>query len=151
MTILFKGNQNKKRLAPRIVPPIPLERPEKKALEKGEYYTYKLRTSPTDSDSPTYELSVPYFSTGTCEEYLKFCTNFYKVCLGQHITTGPQKFILARRLLTGDALQSFDVKATELEGMETNASCEQCLDAVRDGVFPQRSVLQQKRYMRRVL
>ena len=112
MTILFKGNQNKKRLVPRIVPPIPLEQPEKKALEKGEYYTYKLRTNPADSDLPTYKLLVPYFSTGTCKEYLKFCTNFYKVCLGQHITTGPQKFILARHLL--------DVKATDLDRRETN-------------------------------
>ena len=110
MTILYKGNKNKPRLVPWIVPPVSLERPEKKTLEKGEYYTYKLRTSPTDSDLPTYELSVPYFSTGTCKEYLKFCTNFYKVCLGQHITTGPQKFILARRSLAGDALQSFKIK-----------------------------------------
>ena len=151
MTILYKGNQNGKTTVPRIVPPIPLQKPEAKALEKGEYHTYKLRSNPGDNDSPTYELSVPYFSTGTCEEYLKFRTNFDKVCTGQNITTGPGKFTLARRLLEGDALTSFDNKATELAGTETNQSCVTCLNAVRDGVFPQRAVLTQKRYMRRAL
>ena len=151
MTILYRGNQNGKKMVPRIVPPIPLQKPELKVLEKGEYHTYKLRSNPGDNDSPTYKLSVPYFSTGTCEEYLKFRTNFDKVCTGQNITTGPGKFTLARRLLEGDALTSFNNKATELAGTETNQSCVTCLNAVRDGVFPQRAVLTQKHYMRRAL
>ena len=64
MTILYRGNQNGKKTVPRIVPPIPLQKPESKVLEKGEYHTYKLRSNPGDNGSATYELSVPYFSTG---------------------------------------------------------------------------------------
>jgi hypothetical protein len=33
-------------------PPIALERPVKKELEKGDYLTYKLRNDPTDAESP---------------------------------------------------------------------------------------------------
>ena len=34
----------------------------------GESHKYKLRMSPTDGNSPQYELTVPYFSTVSCEE-----------------------------------------------------------------------------------
>ena len=151
MTILYRGNQNGKKTVPRIVPPIPLQKPESKVLEKGEYHTYKLHSNSGDDDSPTSKLSVPYFSTDTCKEYLKFCTNFDKVCTGQNMTTGPGKFTLARRLLEGDALTSINNKATELAGTETNQSCATCLNAVRNGVFLQRAVLQQRHYMQRAL
>ena len=59
----------------KIMPSIPYERPEKAELRKGEYQNYKLRNEPSDPNSPTYELSVPYFSTGTPEEYLLFYKN----------------------------------------------------------------------------
>ena len=29
-------------------------------LEKGQYHVYKLRTVPTDYDSPVYELTIPF-------------------------------------------------------------------------------------------
>ena len=52
MTILYKATNEKQ--VPRLVPPIPLELPEKKTLTKGEYHTYKLRSTPAEVDSPTY-------------------------------------------------------------------------------------------------
>ena len=52
----------------RFTPPIPLERPEKMELQKGEYLVLKLKSLPNNKDSQTYELSIPYFSTGTLEE-----------------------------------------------------------------------------------
>jgi cell pole-organizing protein PopZ len=134
----------------RITPPISLERPEHKALEKGEYQTYKLRNTPADADSPTYELAVPYFSTGTCEEWLRFRKNLTKVLTGQNVTTGPASYAIARRLMEGDALATFDNKANEL-GAETVAHFTGCLDAVARQVFPLRAVQLQKRYMRRFL
>ena len=72
----------------RIVPPIPLERVENPPLEKGEYLTYKLRNNPTDDSSPLYELSVPFFGTGTPEQWLKFMENLSRVCAGQNVTMG---------------------------------------------------------------
>ena len=133
----------------RINPPIPLERAEGRSLSKGEYLAYKLRNDPADDTSPTYELTVPYFSTGTCEEWLKFRANVDKILQGQHVTTGPAKFLVARRLLTGDALSVFNLALDELGANETNNSYELCMDALARHVFPKRASQLQKRYMRR--
>ena len=66
------GNKRAKR---KITPPIPYERPTPGALRKDEYMTFKLRTVPDKADSPTFELTVPFFGTRTVEEngysYLK--------------------------------------------------------------------------------
>jgi hypothetical protein len=37
---------------------------ELRNLEKGQYHTYKLRTTPSDPTSSVYELSVPFFDEG---------------------------------------------------------------------------------------
>lgn len=134
----------------KIVPPIPLERPEKKELQKGEYQTYKLRNDPNDADSPGYELAVPYFSTGTCEEWLNFLKNLEKVFKGQGVTSGPGQYTVARRLLEGEALSTFNNTAT-LQNAETVANFKLCVEAVTKSIFPTRAVLLQKRFMRRYL
>ena len=155
MTVLSKpevqGATNTRR---KIVPPISLARPEKKEPKRSECQTYKLRNVPTDANSPTYEVSVPYFSTGSCEEWLIFRKNLEKVLTGQNVTGGPQKFVVARRLLDGEALTNFENEAkkqTTAQGnvSETGATFTACLDAVARNVFPKRAVLLQKRYMRR--
>ena len=51
-------------------PPIPLERPERKTLTKQDGPTFRLRTQPENEHSPTYELQVPVFRSGTPEEWL---------------------------------------------------------------------------------
>ena len=116
-------------------PPIPLLKEEKELLQRGEYHVYKLRTNPTVATSPTYELVVPYFGTGTCKEYLKFRDNFDKVCVGQNITAGLGKFTLSRHLLDSKALTEFELKVTELTEQngtmtKTNKMVNQCLDAI---------------------
>ena len=134
----------------KVTPPVSLDRPVKQKLHKGEYQTYKLRNDPTDANSPTYELSVAYFSSGTCEEFLIFCKNINKVLRGQSITTGPQQFQVGRTLLDGEALTAFEATANG-QANETVANFTLCLNAVRDSVFPRRAVLRQKRYLRRFL
>ena len=133
------------------IAPIPLARPEVKRTVPGGSHKYKLRTSPTDGNSPTYELTVPYFSTGTCEEWLIFRKNLNKVIKGLNLTNGSGKFELARNLLTGDALSIFDTAASPEEITETNSNFEACLDSVALAVFPTRAELYQKRYLRRSL
>ena len=44
-----------------VPPPIPLERPESKELEKDDYVALKLKTVPRSSTSAEYSLNVPYF------------------------------------------------------------------------------------------
>ena len=56
------GNNNKRH---RLVPPIPYKRPEKKPLRKDEYQSFKCCMTPTVANSTTYEVTIPYFSTGT--------------------------------------------------------------------------------------
>eukprot|EP00957_Ditylum_brightwellii_P096780 7370700-Ditylum_brightwellii.AAC.1 len=51
---------------------IPFQRLAAKNLEKGQYHTYKLRTTPAAPTSPIYELAVPFFDKGTPEEWIKF-------------------------------------------------------------------------------
>ena len=105
-------NSNTLQARSKIAPPISLMRPEIRELEKGEYQTYKLRNTPTDPDSPTYALAVPYFSSGCVEEWLKFRRNLTKVLTGQNVTTGPAQYSVARRLLDGDALAAFENSTT---------------------------------------
>ena len=150
MTIRYRVP--KKTKAKRIAP-IPLTRPKPLKAVPGKSHKYKLRTAPTDGNSPQYELTVPYFSTGSCEEWLIFRKNLKKVTTGLNLTTGSAKFELARNLLTGDALSIFNTTAADSTQVtsETLASFETCLDAVAYAVFPTRAELYQKRYMRRSL
>ena len=110
MTIRYRVP--KKTKAKRIAP-IPLTRPKPLKAIPGESHKYKLRTAPTDGNSPQYELTVPYFSTGTCEEWLIFRKNLKKVTTGLNLTTGSARFELARNLLTGDALSIFNTTAAD--------------------------------------
>ena len=149
MTIRYRVPK-KKRMG---IAPIPLARPKRLKAVPGESHKYKLRTTPTDGNSPQYELTVAYFNTGTCEEWLLFRKNLNKVIKGLNLTTGTTKFELARNLLTGDALSVFNTAASDntIALTETNQSFETCLDHVAYAVFPARAELLQKRYMRRRL
>eukprot|EP00957_Ditylum_brightwellii_P012505 945185-Ditylum_brightwellii.AAC.1 len=40
---------------------IPFPRPEPMNLEKGQYHTYKIHTTPADTTSLIYKLSGPFF------------------------------------------------------------------------------------------
>ena len=114
--------------------PISLDRPEAPALVKGQYITLKLRTTPGNVDSPTYDLPFPYFSSGAPETWLRFKRNILKVIIGQNITAGPPKYALARRTLKGDALAEFDASAIT-NGAETNANFTTTLNALTFHVF----------------
>eukprot|EP00957_Ditylum_brightwellii_P126055 9609874-Ditylum_brightwellii.AAC.1 len=50
---------------------IPFPRRTLRQLERGQFYTYKPCTIPTDTTSPIYNLSVPFFDKGAPEEWIK--------------------------------------------------------------------------------
>jgi len=133
-----------------LPPPIPLERPEPKELEKGEYLTLKLRSVPDNDNSPEYELTVPYFRSGTTEEWFKFVSALRKVIDGQNLTQGPARYAMARRLLVGDALAQFNNVAGDL-GNETVAHFDDCIRSCTTYVLPKHALQTQKRFMRRIL
>ncbi len=134
----------------RLNAPIQLQRPEKPELVKGQYITLKLRSTPAEAASTTYDLPLPYFGSGTPEEWLRFKRNLYKVIVGQNLTTGPLKYTVTRRVLEGDALAAFDASA-EILGNETNDNFVLALAALTEHIFPARALQTQKRYMRRYL
>eukprot|EP00957_Ditylum_brightwellii_P033616 2548930-Ditylum_brightwellii.AAC.1 len=51
---------------------IALTRPITRTLESSQYHTYRLRTTPADTDSPTYKFAIPFFDKGTPKEWIKF-------------------------------------------------------------------------------
>ena len=76
-----------------------------------------------------------------------FQENIERVCKGQNVTDGVGKFLIARRLLEGDALAVFN--GALLAGEQETCECfEVCINAVCDFVFPPRALLIQKRYLR---
>ena len=133
-----------------FTPPIPLERPEKKELQKGEYLVLKLKSLPSDKDSQTYELSIPYFSTGTPEEWFRFQRDLNRVIVGQGLKDGPAKFAMARRLLEGDALMKFQERAAHYRD-ESDENYSKVLKEVAEHVLPKKALAYQKRYMRRFM
>lgn len=129
---------------------IPLGRPDKKELEKGSYETLRLYTDPGDTDSATYDVTVPYYGSGTPEEFLIFIKNVKKVLNGQNLTTGPQKYSTMKRLLKGDALATFEAAEAEA-GTQTTEHFEVCVKELTKHVFPARAAQLQKRFMRRYM
>ena len=85
-----------------VSPPIPFEKPECK-LKKEDRVTLKLCSIPNDANSQ-HEASVLHFKDGTPEELLEFFDQFDQVVAGQALTTGQQKFSMAKSLLKGEAL-----------------------------------------------
>jgi len=117
------------RVLPTVPPAIQLARPAKKEFSKDQLLTLKLRTTPDDASSQTYELSVPFFRTGTPEEWLLVKRAIFKIFAGQNITTGPGQFAMVRRILEGKALASFNGHASLITN-ETVGNCRVCLQAV---------------------
>jgi hypothetical protein len=70
-----------------VVPPIAFEQyaDNTKSLQKHEYLTFKLRSAPTVTDSPVYELSVPFFNKGSYELYLITLHHLGEIIIGQNI------------------------------------------------------------------
>jgi len=93
-----------------IVPIVPLQRPANKDLTKGDYATLECITCPGVADSASYELVIPYFKSGTPEEFLKWKRNVEKAISGQGATDGLSKYTLTHRLLDGDNLTAFNLK-----------------------------------------
>ena len=102
-------------------------RPTPRTLERGTYHMYKLRTDPADPDSLTYELSIPFFTKESPEEWIKFRRGLKAVLKGQNVTQGPASYAVAKTLLKGDALMVFE-QAEIAHGNQTVPHFELCLD-----------------------
>jgi hypothetical protein len=133
-----------------LLPPIPLVRDDEKEYAKGSYMSMKLRSTPADEHSPTHEIQVPYFKSGTCEQFLDFLDKVSAVFHGQNLTTGPQKVAFMRTVLKGDALSNFS-QYFITAGNEDSATFDLAVKSLITHIFPLRALRIQKRYMRRYM
>ena len=132
-----------------VSPPIPFEKPERK-LKKEDHATLKLRSIPNDANSAAHEASMPHFKDGTPEELLEFFDQFDQVVAGQALTTGQQKFNMAKSLLEGEALSHWN---HILQRPDILAQTDPCFEKAKKPliahVFPKKALRTQKRHMRR--
>ena len=77
-----------------------------------------------------------------------FKRNLEKVFKGQNVDNNPTRFSIARRLLQGAALATFNTKVAEYED-ENEEFFLVGLNAARNAAFPKCAVSKQKRHMRR--
>eukprot|EP00957_Ditylum_brightwellii_P178230 13574924-Ditylum_brightwellii.AAC.1 len=71
---------------------IPFKQAVSKPLKRGQFHTYKLRTTLADPTSPIYKLLLPFFEEGSLEEWILFRRGLTAVLKGQIITTGPPSY-----------------------------------------------------------
>ena len=133
-----------------VIPAISLDRPEPKKLSTGQYLTLKCQNTPGDAESTTYNLNIPYFGSGTAEEWLQFVDNLNKGITGQNITDGPGRYGLAEKLLIGEMLTAFRSQTTA-RGNQTVANFKLVLKDLASYVFKSTDYRDQKIYMRRYM
>eukprot|EP00957_Ditylum_brightwellii_P201780 15327204-Ditylum_brightwellii.AAC.1 len=122
---------------------MPFTRPTPRNLKHRTFHTYKLRTTPADTDSPIYELSIPFFDKGSPKEWIKFRCGLQAVLKGQNVTHGPTSYAVAKTLLKGDALTVFK-QAETVHGNQTVPHYELCLDDMAAHVLPEKAGQTQK-------
>ena len=83
MKVVLMSNKASKSKPP-MVPLIPLVKDEEKAYSKGLYITLKLLSTPADENSPIYEIQVPYFKSGTCEQFLECMDKVQSIFIRQN-------------------------------------------------------------------
>ena len=134
MNVVLSSNKPSK--AP-VVPLIPLIKEEGKAYAKCSYTTLKLRSNPAEKNSPIYEIQMPYFKSGTCEQFLEFMDKVQAVIIVQNLTTRPQKVAFMRTVLKGDAYTYFNQYFMTV-GNEDDAMFILGIQALTSYIFPPR-------------
>ena len=119
--------------------------------DKGKHNEkIKCRPNPNNADSTMYKILMAYFRDGTPEEWLLFMKKLTRCMTGQNATNGTTKYALARKLLSRRALADF-IHASTANGNKSLANYTRCIQAVTLGVFLQKELQDQKRWMRRFL
>jgi hypothetical protein len=91
------------------VPPLPLKPEEVTEDNKLKLTKFKLRTNPTQADSPTYSFAILKLDgSKSLRQALTFYQSVGKVTHGLNITTALNKHTIIMELMTGQALQQFN-------------------------------------------
>ncbi len=129
-------------------PPIPLVGAEPRITTKDNSLELKLYSKPDQDDSPTFMLKIPLLDgLESVSQLLDWQEMFEKALVGQGITTGPDMVAMARRLMKGPALNTFNVQMAGKA--ETVQHCKAALKATLQSFMPKKVLFKQRRYMNR--
>ena len=81
---------------------------DKTPTDKSDSLKVDIKTQPGERESGMVEIYVPLFWTGIPEVFLKFMTLLHKIIRCQELSTVPQKFVMTRNLVMGEALRVFE-------------------------------------------
>ena len=110
----------------------------------------KCQNTPGDADSTTYNLQIPYFGSGTAEEWLQFVDNLNKGIKGQNIRRGDKRYELAEKILIGEMLTAFKTQ-TDARGDRNQNNFKLVIKDLASYVFKSTDYRDQKTYMRRYM
>ena len=82
----------------------------KTPTDKSDSLKVNIKTELGERDSKTVAIYVPLFRTGSPDAHFKFVMIIHKIIQGQDLSTGSQKFGMARNLVVGEALRVFEQK-----------------------------------------
>jgi len=129
---------------------IPFERPVLPLSNKDKVLTFKLHSDLANKNSASYDLTIPYFMTGSPEELFLFLDDVEKVIVGQHIHDPAGQYALMCRLLQGDALAYF--KHSDFQYVEEDVlNFATCTNKLIMHVLPAHALEEQCQYMHRFL
>ena len=95
-------------------------------------------------------MEFPCFDSGTPKELLDWFENLDRAVKGQRITGGSARHAAARLFLRDEGLRVFNAAATE-HGAETLVNFKLVSEDLKKHFFPLKSLVKQKRYMRRFI
>eukprot|EP00957_Ditylum_brightwellii_P153645 11692955-Ditylum_brightwellii.AAC.1 len=93
---------------------------------KGDYHMYKLCTVPYNANSPTYNLAVPFYYTGSVEDCLKFWQTLQAIITEQNITNAQGMCVITKSMLRRDVLTAFE-NAKEVNGPQLEPNYKQTM------------------------
>ena len=98
-----------------------------------------MHSNPAEENSPIYEIQVPYFKSGTCEQFLEFMDKVQAVSVGQNLTTAPQKVAFMQTVLKADVYTFFNQYFT-MVGNEDDAMFVLVVPALTTYITPQHTL-----------
>eukprot|EP00957_Ditylum_brightwellii_P145759 11099339-Ditylum_brightwellii.AAC.1 len=117
---------------------------------KGNFHMYKLCMVLYNAISPTYNLLIPFFNTGSVEEWLKFWQNLQAVITRQNITDPQGMYASIKSMLCGDALTAFK-NAEGVNRPQSELTYKKTMEDIHTHMFPLQAYIMQTRYMCRIL
>jgi hypothetical protein len=78
---------------------------------------FKLRTNPTNEDSPTYDMKALTFSSGTVEEFIMWKRDLLKICVGQHVSDAAGLKEYLGSWITRDEIQPISNKVEAIQNI----------------------------------